>query len=134
MTGEDGTVRLPAPVTTLAATMLLATCLVGCSSSPPEDASAEDFCQAYAHSATVKTPEQMQDWVDRLEQTGTPEDIPSDAKDGFDTVLELGSEADEDTTPATLGSQASLSDQGDLLALSTYARETCPEMAELMPS
>lgn len=96
--------------------LLLTASLSACGgggSGAPADASKEDFCDAYtsifdelfANADPEATEEEisaaairsLKDWAETLEETGTPEDIPDDAREGFELTLEAVNDLDEDT-------------------------------------
>jgi hypothetical protein len=93
------------------AVLLVAAVTSGCGggSGAPSDASTDGFCEA-ANSLLsdvapedVGTPElpseedvaqAVKDWGSRMQEVGTPEDIPADARKGFETVVERAREID----------------------------------------
>ena len=82
----------------LAAAAVIAGCvlLAGCGGSDiPEDASVKEFCKA---GDTFARATKFSDGVkaaDDLHDTGTPKGIPGDARDGFELVVELVSDSDD---------------------------------------
>lgn len=96
----------------LAAPALLVLSLSACGGGggAPEDASQEDFCQVYTdepdldESLSDASPEEQakaikdaaDDLADSFEETGTPEDIPDDAREGFEISLDNVKALDED--------------------------------------
>lgn len=103
--------------------------LVACGGAPT-DASEEDFCSSIEEAFTSLGEEADADEVDfsdaieTLEDTGTPEDIPDDAREGYEAFLDALKEADgktqeevEDLDDPTEG------DEGE--AFGTYYVETC---------
>ncbi len=98
----------------LAAPALLALTLTACggggASGAPEDASKDDFCQAYqaepdlGDSLDEASPEEqakaIKDALDKLaddfEEVGTPEDIPDDAREGFEVSLDSARDISQD--------------------------------------
>jgi hypothetical protein len=125
--------------------------LVGCSSddssggdtessgSMPTTASKEDFCanfQSLAEdlgqldpkadpSSAVKT---LKDAVDEMRSTGTPEDIPDDARHGLEVTLDaLGGLPDDASAEDISGLADTLSDdeQKDADAFDSYLEDEC---------
>lgn len=109
------------------------TTLVACGGSAPTDASEDDFCSS-VENALTSVGEQADkegddeidtgDAVSELEETGTPEGIPDDAREGFEGLIEAlkdvdGKTADEaeDIDDPTDG------DEGE--AFGTYYADTC---------
>jgi hypothetical protein len=128
--------------------VLVATAVVGCSDDgggggdDDDVPSAKDFCGALTDfrddfadadpqkdvKAYIQT---LKDAADRLEDVGTPEDIPTDAQDGFDFYVEKIKGLDDNATLDDLAGIGDVSDedQKKLDALDTYVSKTCPELA-----
>ena len=131
----------------------------------PTDASEKDFCETQSSLLADLMPDDMtnpelpsdeamakavKDWGRELEQVGTPEDIPEDARKGFDAVVEQAK--DIDTSDFSIekleelesgGKDASQEVQDQAEAFSDYLTETCgnpiddiemPEMPEMSGS
>lgn len=97
---------------TLAGAVLLVgavTTACGGGSGAPSDASTDDFCEAANSLMSDLLPEDMgtpelpsdedmaqavKDWGSRMEEVGTPEDIPDDARKGFEAVVDQAKEID----------------------------------------
>ena len=77
--------------------VLVAGTLTACGS-PPDDASKSDFCQAIQAAPIEDEPTQddVDEWVDTLNDTGTPGDISDDERNGFEVLVEALDEADVD--------------------------------------
>jgi hypothetical protein len=98
----------------IAAPLLLAASLTACggddSSGAPEDASKEDFCKVYKDDGDMESVGQegtakekakkivdiLKEATDRLADTGTPKDIPDDARDGFEVLVDTIGNLDDD--------------------------------------
>jgi hypothetical protein len=78
--------------------------------------------------AYIKT---IKDAADRLEDVGTPEDMPADAQDGFTlTVKKIDDLSDSATVDDLAGiGDVSDEDQEKLDALDEYIAKTCPDLA-----
>jgi hypothetical protein len=129
--------------TTIRAAGLLLTAglLAGCGGdSAPADASEADFCEGYGNLFTKLAdmdPEDpstgiraMKEWASDMEEVGTPEDMPDDAREGFETMLEQIGQIDEDATQKELeelGEDMSKGDQKSGAAFGAYAMKTCPD-------
>lgn len=109
----------------------------------PTAASEKDFCAGFAAVADdmqgmepgsepaemIKT---LKSGIGDLEETGTPEDIPADARDGFDLTVDMVKGLDEDAAPedlAKMEEQFSDEDKEKVDAFDTYLTETCPELS-----
>ncbi len=102
-------------------------------SSAPDDASQEDFCRVYAGIEADEGDdlESARDAVERLLEVGTPEDMPDDARSGFETLGELVRGAGDDADLETLGEDLGQQAQDDFLALIGYVTRTCAEELDL---
>ena len=131
----------------------------------PTDASEKDFCETQSSLLADLMPDDMtdpelpsdeamakavKDWGAELEKVGTPEDIPDDARKGFDAVVQQAK--DIDTSDFSIekleeleagGKDASEEVQKQAEAFSDYLTETCgnpidniemPEMPEMPDS
>lgn len=120
----------------------------------PADASKADFCDAYTSlyedlgelaGAGGETPdgdamlETFQDWAKEMEDVGTPEDIPDDAREGFELVIDqVGDLKASDLDEAGLQDldenlSADEKEQGE--AFNTYLTDNCEDpLEELAPS
>lgn len=128
----------------LGATLLVTLALSGCGG-PPADASEQDFCDAVTDlswaegldedSSGEDIVDALQEWAATMEETGTPEDIPDDARDGFEiTIDELnGLDPDDFENLEDVGSvEDGLADedQEKVDALDAYKDETCEASGE----
>jgi hypothetical protein len=149
-------------------TMTSAVLVVGAATSAcggggaPTDASEKDFCETQTSLLSDLMPDDMsnpelpsgeemakavKEWGADLERVGTPEDIPDDARKGFDNVVEQAKEVDaSDFSIDKLeeleagGKDASAEVKKQAEAFSDYLTETCgnplenldmPEMPDL---
>lgn len=102
----------------------------------PEDASVGDFCDAYvsnpAFSGSEQEPtqEEVDEFVDRLLDTGTPEDMSDSERTGFEAVVDImrGLDVDdsEEDTARMLEEQFEDSEK-DVEAFIGYAGEKCAD-------
>lgn len=127
---------------TLAAGMLTA-CGGDGPGGPPDDASVADFCESInpqnalegmdigPESSEEEQRQAIEDaltrWRDNIEETGTPEDIPDAARDGYEEVLEQFDEIDFDQSLEDLGKQLEEFDDAspDVKALEEYVEKEC---------
>jgi hypothetical protein len=72
----------------------------------------------------------LKDAADRLENVGTPEDMPAEAQDGFDFYVEKIKSLDDNATLDDLAGIGEVSDedQKKLDALDDYVAKTCPDL------
>lgn len=140
-------------------------CGGGGGSGAPSDASESDFCDTQTSLFADLLPDDMTNpevpsneemaeavkgWGEKLEEVGTPQDIPDDARQGFEAVVQEAKEIDaEDFTIEKLeeleqgGEDASAEVKEQASAFSDYLTETCgdpmedlelPEMPEMPES
>jgi hypothetical protein len=112
----------------------------------PKSASVEEFCDGLDEFDEVDddaSPEEQVDQAheiaDRLAEIGTPEDIPDDAREGFEIYLEAISEVDAEDIEALdeVESEEELADalgisseeQEKITAFLEYTFETCSEFS-----
>jgi hypothetical protein len=115
------------------------------SSSPadaPTDASTDDMCGVLSDGASIKDGGDVVDFAHNLQDAGTPSDIPSEARDGFEVYVKVLEDIDPDLSSKELAQEkpADLSkdDQANVQAFLTYAGQTCapsaPSGSESQPS
>lgn len=124
--------------------LVLGACGGGGASSAPEDAKEDDFCETYNSlineiladvDAEADDEEQaktivtgLKTWSEAMLETGTPEDISDDAREGFVLSMESIEELDADASQEdfeSLGDDFSAEETDLGTAFSTYATETC---------
>jgi len=107
------------------ATMVLVAGLTaGCGS--PDDASKDDFCDAIegltkAGSDFGKSRDAFAD----LGDTGTPEGISADAREGFEILVDLADEADSNEDAEKSAKDLSSDEKKKVDAFGKYAGKTC---------
>ncbi|WP_322937373.1 hypothetical protein [Nocardioides bizhenqiangii] len=113
---------------------------------PPTDASQADYCEvindpAYFEDLDADSEDQeivdaIQAIADDLREVGTPEDIPDDARDGFEIQLDavddleaddIAVEGEEDPLLAGLSD----ADKEKVEAYRAYETETCPDETDI---
>lgn len=110
----------------LAAGLSLTAC-----SGPPEGASIDDFCEAIDTSRVGEDPgqDEIDDFVQNLEDTGTPEGIPDDAREGFEKFVDLlgdiDADADENDIQKQIEDDTDTDDEANIEALFKYVGEEC---------
>jgi hypothetical protein len=103
-------------------------------------ASKADFCQSFQDfydDLTSITGEEenlgkiLKDAAQNIEDTGTPEDISDDAKEGLQLVLDQINELPDDATAEDIGgleSDLSEDEQAKSDAFTEYLEKTCPDI------
>ena len=97
------------PALLAASLVLVGGTALGCSGGgggAPTDASEEDYCASYqslfddmstmTDATDAESIAQIKDWATTREETGTPEDMPEDARAGFETTVTLINDLDDD--------------------------------------
>ncbi|MCB0896154.1 MAG: hypothetical protein KDB43_12400, partial [Nocardioidaceae bacterium] len=111
----------------------------GSSGGMPTDATVEDFCGNFedlqrnfgsldTESDASEAVATLQDAADQMEKTGTPEDIPDDARNGLEVTLGAIQGLPDDATVDDISNlENSLSDaeQKDADAFNAYLEDTC---------
>lgn len=130
---------------TLAGLALALGAITGCGSdgsdagSSPTDASVEDFCANFetvnSDLLAVEDTEDMaevvtilQDGAANMTETGTPEDIPDDARAGLVATIDAINDLDDDATEdeiLNLDEELSDTEQSNSDALDDYLEKTC---------
>ncbi|WP_435768976.1 hypothetical protein [Nocardioides sp. SYSU DS0651] len=86
------------PLAAAGTAVLLSLSVAACGESAPTDASEDEFCETYLDTSWQEgvgeedfdaQEEALQERADELEEVGTPEDIPDDAREGFEVQLEV---------------------------------------------
>jgi hypothetical protein len=131
-------------MTTVAAGLLvLAGALAACGGSDssaqsgaeaPTNASKDDFCHTMTNLSLKSTPGQI---ADQLAAVGTPSDIDSSARHGFEVFLEKVRALPKDTKAEDLNkvqSDLSSQDQAAVIAFLTYTQQECASLPTDLPS
>ena len=113
----------------------------------PAAATTDEFCAAYNSlfesfsAAEPPTDEEsvkaLKDWSAEMKDTGTPEEMPEDARRGFDLVVDTVEGVPDDASQAdiqALSDGFSDEDKTDSEAFGKYATETCPTPTPSVPS
>lgn len=125
---------LQRPTLTLAGLALVLGGVTACGgsddpTSAPDDASPEDFCQVYADTAEDDGDDldTAREAVDQLIEVGTPQDMPEQAREGFETLATLVQEADDNDDLEKMGEDLDQAQQESFGAFIQYITETCAE-------
>jgi hypothetical protein len=119
--------------------------------SAPQDASSGDFCEAYTSifDSLLAAPsdssqdqqeeaavDALKDWSERMREVGTPEDLPDDARKGFELVLGEASDIDDVSDLSDLEDSQDYSDseQEQAQALNTWVTENCADSMPGLPT
>ncbi len=118
-------------VLSAAALVLAGASLTACGGGAPTDASESEFCDSM-QSADESILEQSEkdgdekvdfgDAIDELEKTGTPENIPDDAREGFESLIDAMKDLDGDTVDEVSDNNDELDGDDEF---SDYYTETC---------
>jgi hypothetical protein len=138
----------------LAAPLLVVGLLAGCgddgaggddAADAPSDASVEEFCQPFvdmlqevsAHGEDLSDADAVRlakETADKLREAGTPEDMPEDARKGFELVVEKLAELPDDATKDEVEKAQQLTEEEQTYstALSQYIASKCAD--QLFPT
>jgi predicted lipid-binding transport protein (Tim44 family) len=133
----------------LGAAALLALSLSACgddeeSTAAPDDASVEEFCDAYntqsdldEDASAEEQVDEAHDMADKLKDVGTPEDIDDDAREGFEILVNAVGDMDADDVESFTDASdaesfrkaigASEEDLEKVTAFLTYVSTACSE-------
>ena len=109
--------------------VLVAGTMTGCGA--PDDASKSDFCKAVAGAPTDEnfSQDDVDEWHDELEETGTPKDIDDDEREGFEVLVDALDEVDADEIGEDgFGFEGAVKDSGkrdDVEKFFAYVAKTC---------
>jgi hypothetical protein len=131
---------------------------LGCSGGDgaPADASQDDYCASYrtlfadmstmTEATDAEIIAKIKDWGATMQETGTPSDMPDDARAGFETTLAFIDGLDDDATAEDfekMDSDLTEEETQQVGEFDTYTTETCgspldnmeaPEMPTEAPS
>jgi len=121
--------------------MLVGTSAAGCGGGAPTDASKEEFCTSLTSLASKLGPlaeasqkealASIKAWATDLEKVGTPEEMPDEARAGFELMIEEVAALDEDDTTEDfqkLDDEMSASEKEATAAFEKYSADTCGGM------
>jgi hypothetical protein len=112
----------------LGAGAIIAGCalLAGCGGGGiPEDASVKDFCKAGdSFSKATKFPDGVKA-ANGLHDTGTPKGIPHDARDGFELVVRLVTDSDDQADLEKRYKKLTATQKKSVQQLDAYIAKTC---------
>lgn len=124
----------------VAATLILVGGTTAACGGAPDDASQADFCDAYvggtadilkAGDDDKKMAAAVNDWGDKLEDTGTPDDIGEDARKGFEAVVDEAKDVEADDVKDFESQDAFDGDEkGQVEALGKYVGDNCADQIE----
>jgi hypothetical protein len=109
-------------VATIASGVLLAACG---SSGIPTDASIKEFCKAGQRFSTVTKFDDGVKAADTLHDTGTPKGIPADARDGFELVVQLVTDAKDQADLEKRYNKLTDTQRKSVNALDAYIAKSC---------
>jgi hypothetical protein len=124
-----------------ASLVLVGASAVGCSGGAPTDASVDEFCTSLTSLASKLGPladasqrealDSIKAWAKDLEKVGTPEEMPDEARDGFELMIkEVATLNEDDTTEdfQKLNDDLSASEKEATAAFEKYSADTCGAM------
>ena len=104
----------------------------------PTDASEDDYCASYqslfsdmstmAEGTDKEIIARIKDWATTMEETGTPEDMPEDARAGFETTISLINGLDDNAQQEDfekIDEDLTEDETAQVDEFDTYTTETC---------
>lgn len=155
--------RITRAALTIASTALVLTGVTACGSdsagdgggsgsAAPANASKDDFCTAFnglyekvmadlTSADTSKAITAFKEWAADMKDVGTPDDMPEDARRGFEVFVDAAQDIDDDASIddlQNLGDDLSQADQDAGDTFGEWASENCPsdlsDLASSIPS
>ena len=118
--------RVGRRLTSLGVAVVSGAVLVACGSSGiPTDASLKEFCKAGQKFSTVTKFDDGVKAADTLHDTGTPKGIPADARDGFELVVQLVTDAKDQADLEKRYNKLTDKQKKSVNALDTYIAKSC---------
>jgi hypothetical protein len=111
-------------VTAVCAALLTSAALAGCGGIP-ENASVKEFCKAGERFSSATKFGAGVKAAENLHDTGTPKNIPDDARDGFEVVVDMVTGSKDTKDLQKRFDKLSDKDKASMDALDTYIRKTC---------
>ncbi len=110
--------------------VLMAGLVTGCGS--PDDAPEGDFCEEFQKLGESGDDfDKSKDAFKDLEDTGTPEDMPDDAREGYEIILDIADEAEDQEDAEKRAQDLSKDDQEKVAAFGAYTVKTCVDVPDL---
>ena len=111
-------------------------CGGGGGSDAPDDASKDDFCEAFEAAPTDESPSQdeVDEWVDEMRDAGTPDDISDDERNGFEALVDAIDDADVDDIADSSSFEDIVEDEddrADVTQFLIYYGKTCVDLGGL---
>jgi hypothetical protein len=133
-----------------ASLLLVAGTAAACGGGAPSDASTDEFCKtqqsiledmptpkAGAEPDSKEVVKALKLWAERVEETGTPEDISDEARKGFEFQVKLIRDLDDDADKEDLvkiDKEMSDEEQAQSDAFDKYVQDTCGSPDPTAPS
>jgi ABC-type sugar transport system substrate-binding protein len=111
-----------------AAGLLLVAAAASACGGLPEDANGFEFCQAVKLDKKGFVPgewDTAEDMAEKLKEVGTPEDIPDDAREGAELIVDLVEDSSDIREFTGKAMDLDSDDQDRLLAYLEYVKDTC---------
>jgi hypothetical protein len=112
-------------VTAGCAALLTSAALAGCGGGIPQDASVKDFCKAGEKFSSATKFDAGVKAAENLEDTGTPKNIPDNARDGFEVVVDMVTGSKDTKDLQKRFDKLSNKDKSSMDAPDKYIRKTC---------
>lgn len=90
----------------------------------PDDASKDDFCKAY-EKIDGESFDDVKDAAEELGDVGTPKEIEGDARDGFEKMLDIVDDADNEDDATEAIDDLDSDDTKKIRAFTEKASEVC---------
>lgn len=91
-------------------------------SEAPDDASTDDFCEAFEAGPKGQdtSEDELKEWAEELNDAGTPEGIDDDAREGFEIFVEKLQDVDPDDFESDAGLEEVFGDADDAAKVGAF--------------
>jgi hypothetical protein len=114
-----------------AALVLVAGTTAACGGEAPDDASSDDFCETVqADGLNSDEFGEVETWAEDMKETGTPENIPDDARAGFERVIQAVEDSSDTEELEKADEDFEGEDEDNINAFFEYAAEECGAAGE----
>ena len=112
---------LPRLAAAAGAAVVLSFSLTACGGAPT-DASTEDFCNALTSGE-----DDVDKYIDKLEEVGTPEEIDGEAREGFEILLDKAKDLEDIESDEAAREELGEDDYAKVETFTTEAGELCAD-------
>jgi len=94
----------------------------------PEDASTKDFCGSFAKVSQSRDFDKTKDAFQDLKDTGTPDNMSDDAREGFEILTDIATDADSEKDATKKAEDLSADDEKKVTKFIAYTAKECSDV------